>query len=82
MPRSIELLEDDIAKRAIAIKKNPVLSWNSASAVLEQDNKDNRIFAKRKSKGRIDGLVALAMARGAAELDLVGANREYQVMFV
>jgi phage terminase large subunit-like protein len=81
MPRSIELLEEDVAKRQIAILKNPVLSWNSAVAVLEQDNKDNRIFAKRKSTGRIDGVVALAMARGAAELS-VAKPPEYQVMFV
>jgi phage terminase large subunit-like protein len=81
MPRSIELLEKDIGARTIQILKNPVLSWNSASAVLDQDNKDNRIFAKRKSVGRIDGLVALAMARGAAEVS-VEREPEFQVMFV
>ncbi|EHQ1051910.1 hypothetical protein KQL11_005151, partial [Salmonella enterica] len=29
--------------------------------------KENRIFAKKKSTGRIDGLVSSAMAIGAAE---------------
>jgi len=67
MPRSIELLEKDIAEEAIQILPNPCLRWNAASAVLEADNKDNRIFAKKKATGRIDGVVALAMARGAAE---------------
>jgi len=82
MPRSIELLEDDLAKGGIRIKKNPVLSWNSASAVPEADNKDNRIFAKRKSTGRIDGLVALTMARGAAEPDSGTKPPQFQVLFV
>lgn len=43
---------------------NPCLNWNSASAVPEFDPKNNRIFSKRKSRGRIDGIVALAMAVG------------------
>ena len=67
MPHSIELLEDDIDKNNIDIEFNPCLRWNAASAVIETDSKENRIFAKRKSTGRIDGVVALAMARGAAE---------------
>lgn len=67
MPHSIELLEKDITEKNIIIKYNPCLRWNAASAVLESDNKDNKIFAKRKSTGRIDGVVSLAMARGCAD---------------
>ncbi|HBX0979949.1 phage terminase small subunit P27 family, partial [Klebsiella pneumoniae] len=48
-------------------KTNPCLRWNAASAVTEADQKENRIFAKKKSTGRIDGVVASAMAIGAAE---------------
>lgn len=66
MPRSIELLEAALTGQQIEIKPNPCLRWNAAGAVLEADQKDNRIFAKRKSTGRIDGIVALAMAVGAA----------------
>lgn len=64
MPRSIELLEKAVGDGALDVEKNPCLTWNSASAVLEADPKNNRIFTKRKSRGRIDGLVALAMATG------------------
>jgi phage terminase large subunit-like protein len=67
MPRSIELLEKYVTDRVARIRRNPVLTWNSDSAVLEEDGKGNRIFTKRKSKGKIDGLVALAMAVGASE---------------
>ena len=67
MPRSIELFEEKINNKELIIKRNPCLRWNAASAVLEADQKDNRIFAKKKSTGRIDGVVASAMAIGAAE---------------
>lgn len=67
MPHSIELLEKDITENNIIIKFNPCLRWNAASAVLESDNKENKVFAKKKSSGRIDGVVSLAMARGCAD---------------
>jgi phage terminase large subunit-like protein len=67
MPHSIELLEKDITENNITIKFNPCLRWNAASAVLESDNKENKVFAKKKSSGRIDGVVSLAMARGCAD---------------
>jgi len=66
MPRSLELLEDLLNKSQIEIAKNPVLKWNAANAVTETDAKENIILTKRQSKGRIDGLVALAMAIGLA----------------
>lgn len=64
MPRSIELMEKAIVDGRFQVLKNPCLTHCSASAVLEADQKNNRIFAKRKSRGRIDGIVALAMAVG------------------
>ncbi len=67
MPHSIELFEELIESSELEIKLNPVLRWNAASAVLEADPKDNRIFQKKKSTGRIDGVVAAAMAIGTAE---------------
>ena len=67
MPRSIEEFEKLITSKQIRIKTNPCLRWNAASAVLEADAKDNRIFTKKKSTGRIDGVVAAAMAVGTAD---------------
>lgn len=68
MPRSIGRLEDAILKGRLKVRKNPVLTWNSASAVLESDAQGNHKFEKRKSTGRIDGIVALSMAMGAADV--------------
>jgi phage terminase large subunit-like protein len=66
MPRSITLLEDAVIKTTLQVKPNPVLNWASASAVLEADPTGNKKWEKRKSTGRIDGIVALSMAVGAA----------------
>ena len=70
MPHSIELFEEMLDDGTITIKTNPCLRWNASSAVTEADQKENRIFAKKRSTGRIDGVVASAMAIGAAEGDI------------
>jgi len=83
MPRSLELLEDLVLKGKLRVKFNKCLQWNSASAVIEADPKGNRIFTKRRSKGRIDGLVALTMAVGLALNGRVAKRpRKYQVLIV
>lgn len=66
MPRSISEFETAIVNRTIRIQVNPVLQWNSASAVVNSDPSGNRKWDKRKATGRIDGIVAAAMAGGAA----------------
>lgn len=45
---------------------HPVLSMCAANAVVQMDAAGNKKLAKDKSNGRIDGMVALAMAAGAA----------------
>jgi phage terminase large subunit-like protein len=40
----------------------------AANAALEIDAAENRKFTKKKSTGRIDGLVALAMSVGTAKV--------------
>ncbi|WP_210201006.1 terminase large subunit [Cohaesibacter gelatinilyticus] len=68
MPKSFEQLENAIIEKRLIVHVNPVLRWNVTSAVVREDpaGTDNRIFDKRKSLARIDGVVALAMAVGAA----------------
>jgi phage terminase large subunit-like protein len=66
MPRSVEKLEEAILQGRLRVRANPVLFWCASSAVIESDPKGNRIFSKRRATGRIDGVVALAMAVGAA----------------
>lgn len=74
MPRSITTLEDAVLHGRLRVRFNPCLRWNSASAVLEQDPAGNKKWEKRKSTGRIDGIVCLSMAVGANALGLATAD--------
>lgn len=65
MPQSINEIERAILRRRLYILRNPILTWCAASAVCNIDDQGSRIFNKRKSTGRIDGLVALTMDIGA-----------------
>ena len=70
MPRSIGNIEEAIVRRTVSIRPNPVLRWNSASAVLETDDAGGRKWTKRRSTGRIDGIVAATMAVGCSQATL------------
>ncbi|MFZ5829126.1 MAG: terminase large subunit [Planctomycetota bacterium] len=43
---------------------NPVLTWNVANTMVHTDGEGNQRPSKKKSTGRIDGLVASVMASG------------------
>lgn len=66
MPGSLNTLETLILEKRIRLRRNPVLISACMSAATEHDPFDNRWFSKRKATQRIDPLVALAMAVGAA----------------
>lgn len=67
MPRSVERLEDRILKRTIVIDNSPVTYSCAANAALVEDGMKNRAFDKKRSRGRIDGIVTIAMGVGAAD---------------
>lgn len=48
---------------------DPVLLWEAANVVVYRDNLDNIKPIKKKSRGRIDGIVAAIMARKLAGLE-------------
>lgn len=66
MPGSLLDLENLILERRIRIRRSPVVISAIMSAAIERDPFDNRWFSKRRAVNRIDPLVALAMAVGAA----------------
>ena len=70
MPRSIERLEDRILEKTITIEDSPVTTSCAANAHVVSDGQENRAFDKERSRGRIDGLVTLAMGVGAADNEL------------
>lgn len=58
----------------------PVLTMCAANAVATSDPAGNRKLDKSKATGRIDGMVALAMAIGAMPQE-IEAEPEYQLLF-
>jgi phage terminase large subunit-like protein len=67
MSPALRSLEELLRDRLIVHGNHPVLSMCAACAVVEGKDDGNRKLSKNKSSGRIDGLVALAMAVGVAQ---------------
>lgn len=74
MPRSIERLEDKVLKKGLTIEASPVTYMCASNAVVISDGQKNRAFDKSRSRGRIDGLVTIAMAVGAATNSATAGN--------
>lgn len=67
MPGSLEALEAAILEGRIRIRKSPVIvSAIMSAAIDDTDPFGNRFFVKSKATQRIDPLISLAMAMGAA----------------
>lgn len=65
MTPALRDLESIILNRRLAHGDHPVLNMCMQNAVVKPDPQGNRILDKGKSRGRIDGAVALAMATSA-----------------
>jgi phage terminase large subunit-like protein len=68
MSPALRELESDLLARNLAHGNHPVLTMCAANAVVKSDPAGNRKLDKSRSTGRIDGMVALTMARGAEAL--------------
>lgn len=66
MAPALDSLEAELLNGRVAHGNHPVLTWNAANAVVTKDPAGNRKLDKARTTGRIDGMVALAMAMGAA----------------
>ena len=76
MSPAVDMLERCVAERLLQHGGNPVLTMCAANAVITRDAAGQRKMDKAKATGRIDGLVALAMAlqvSGRHEPDTVPA---------
>ncbi|MFY9292701.1 MAG: terminase TerL endonuclease subunit [Methylorubrum rhodinum] len=74
MPRSVERLEDRVLHESITIDASPVTYSCAANAQMISDGQGNRAFDKKRSRGRIDGLVTIAMGVGAATMNETGSE--------
>lgn len=66
MSPAVDELESALLNGKIRHGSHPVLTMCAANAVVVSDPSGNRKLDKSRAKGRIDGIVALAMALGLA----------------
>lgn len=66
MTPALDCLEVELINRRIRHGGHPVMRWCANNAIAVKDPAGNRKLDKSKSSGRIDGIVALCMAIGAA----------------
>jgi phage terminase large subunit-like protein len=66
MTPALRTLESLLLSEKIRHGNHPVLKMCAANAVVKADEVGNRKLDKKKSRGRIDGMVALAMATAMA----------------
>lgn len=70
MPVSIRHLEDHILKGTLVIDSSRMTTICAANAVLDTDAQKNKAFDKNRSRGRIDGMVTIAMSVGSATSEM------------
>jgi phage terminase large subunit-like protein len=63
---AVDVLERLVEERKLRHGMHPVMTMAAGNAKVEMDAAGNRKLSKKKSTGRIDPLVALAMALGVA----------------
>lgn len=69
MAPALDALESDLLNGIVRHGGHPVLAMCAANAVAVTDPAGNRKLDKAKATGRIDGLVALAMAEGVEAME-------------
>lgn len=67
MSPAIDAFETKVIEGVLTHSNNPVLNWNIANAIVSSDPAGNRKLDKAKSRMRIDGAQASAMALGLVD---------------
>ncbi|MGY5998440.1 terminase large subunit [Stenotrophomonas maltophilia] len=78
MAPALDTLEAELLNSRLAHGMHPVLQLCAANAMTVRDPAGNRKLDKGRATGRIDGMVALAMALGAAQTVQPPAPDPYQ----
>lgn len=80
MSPALRETESAILNGRIVHGDHPVMNMCMANAVVQMDPAGNRKLTKSKSRGRIDGAVALAMAMAVAATHKEERAPDYQIM--
>jgi phage terminase large subunit-like protein len=82
MSPALRDLESDLLSAKIVHGDHPVLTMCAANAVVTADPAGNRKLDKKKARGRIDGMIALLMARAVAATEDLTPSPDYQVFLL
>jgi len=82
MAPALDSLEAELLNARLRHGNNPVLKMCAANSVVRMDEAGNRKLDKNKASGRIDGMVALAMAFGALAKTEEEPPPSYDMFFV
>ena len=82
MSPALDLVEAELLNKRILHGNHPVLNMCAANAVVRRDEAGNRKLDKHKASGRIDGMVALAMALGCKTKADAEPAPTHEVFFV
>ena len=77
MSPALKTLEIELISGAIRHACNPVLTWNAANSVVDVDPAGNKKLNKKRATGRIDGMIALAMAVGGLSSNEIKVGSVY-----
>lgn len=72
-------LQADIVEARVDARGCPVTAWSVSNTVDQRDGKDNCMFVKGKSRGRIDPVIAMTIARSLAIRQEQHAEKSYLV---
>ncbi|HEY1190439.1 MAG TPA: terminase large subunit [Gemmata sp.] len=73
-----KLFGDDLAARTMRHDGNPVLRWMAHNCALVENGAGHRMPSRKRSRQKIDGVVAAVMARGTAAVLGVSGGRFYE----
>ncbi len=74
MSEPVKLIERMVTSTEIDLLQNPVIRWMFSNVQIISDQNENIKADKRKSREKIDGIVALANAVGEWQTKLFGAS--------
>jgi phage terminase large subunit-like protein len=80
MPASVRELESAMLEGRIRLRRNPVLISAMMSAVTDADRWGNYWLAKERSVNKIDAVIALCMAIGAASKVPQKRGKKFQML--
>jgi len=80
MSPALDTMEAELLNGRVLHGRHPVLTACAATARSEMDAAGNKKLSKSRTSGRIDGLVALAMAFGVARAPEPEKPKRYQML--